>query len=105
MIGGLISALFNFLLGLVATVIQIVVTPLNLLITNALPDLAQGMTAVGQGFQTFFNLFDWVMSLIPVPLLWTFGFCFGIRLVVTNLSISTHALVKVWNVFQKIKFW
>lgn len=105
MIGALISALFNFILGLIATAIQIVVTPLNLLISNALPDLAEGMTAVGQGFSRFFTLFDWVMSLIPPPLLWTFTFCFTIRLVVTHLSISTHVLVKVWNVLQKIKFW
>lgn len=105
MIGALISALFDFMLNLIATIIQIIVAPLNLLISNALPDLADGMTAVGQGFATFFGIFDWALSLIPPPLLWTFAFCFTIRLVVTNLSISTHVLVKVWNVFQKIKFW
>lgn len=105
MIGALISGLFNFLLGLLSTVIQIVVTPLNLLISNALPDLAQGLTAVGSGFATLFTLFDWVLSLIPPPLLWVFAFSFTIRLLVTSLSISTHALIKVWNVLQKIKFW
>lgn len=105
MIGNLISALFNFLLGLVATVIQIVVTPLNLLITNALPDFADGLTAVASGFQTLFSIFNWALDLIPPVLLWTFVFCYGIRFAVTTISISTHTLVKVWNVFQKIKFW
>lgn len=105
MIGAIISGLFNFILGLLSTVIQIVVSPLNLLISNALPDLAQGLTAVGNGFSTFFTLFDWVLSLIPPPLLWVFAFCFTIRVLVVSLSISTHALIKVWNVLQKIKFW
>lgn len=105
MIGALISGLFNFILGFIATVVQIVVLPVNLLITNSMPDLAQGLTAVGTGFQTLFNVFDWVLSLIPTPLLWVFAFCYGIRLTVVTLNISTHTLIKVWNVLQKIKFW
>lgn len=105
MIGALISALFDFVLNLIATVIQIVVWPLNQLIASQIPDLAQGLTAVSTGFQTLFGIFDWVLALVPPPLLWTFAFCYGLRLVVTTISISTHTLVKVWNVFQKIKFW
>ena len=105
MIGWLISSLFNFILGLVATTIQILVSPINALIVAGLPDLAQGLTAVGQGISTLFSIFNWALDLIPPVLLWTFAFCFGIRLAVTTLSISTHTLVKVWNVLQKVKFW
>lgn len=105
MIGALISALFNFILGLVATVIQIIVSPINALIVSALPDLAQGLTAVSDGITTLFSIFNWALDLIPPVLLWTFAFCYGIRLAVTTISISTHTLVKVWNILQKIKFW
>lgn len=105
MIGWLISSLFNFILGLLATTVQIIVSPLNTLITNALPDLAQGLTAVGQGIGTLFSIFNWALDLIPPVLLWTFAFCYGLRLAVTTISISTHTLVKVWNVLQKLKFW
>lgn len=105
MIGALISALFNFMLGLIATIIQIVVSPINLLITNALPDLGNALSAVSSGFTTLFSIFTWALDLIPPVLLWTFTFCYGLRVVLTTLSISTHTLVKVWNVLQKIKFW
>lgn len=105
MIGALISALFNFILGLIATTIQIVVWPLNSVLSNALPDLSQALVAVSNGFTTLFGIFDWVLDLVPPVLLWTFAFCYGLRLTVTTLSISTHTLVKVWNLFQKIKFW
>lgn len=105
MIGALISALFNFILGLVATIIQLLVSPINALIVSALPDLAQGLTAVSQGIATLFSLFNWVLDLVPPVLLWTFAFCYGIRLAVTTISISTHALIKVWNILQKVKFW
>lgn len=105
MIGALISALFDFMLGLVATIIQLLVAPINALIVAGLPDLAQGLTAVGQGVGTLFSIFNWALDLIPPVLLWTFAFCYGIRLAVTTISISTHTLVKVWNILQKIKFW
>lgn len=105
MIGALISAFFNFLLGLVATVIQLLVAPINALIVSGLPDLAEGLTAVSQGIGTLFSLFNWALDLIPPVLLWTFAFCYGIRLAVTTIAISTHTLVKVWNILQKIKFW
>lgn len=105
MIGALISAFFNFLLGLVATVIQLLVAPINALIVSGLPDLAGALSAVGQGVSTLFSIFNWALDLIPPVLLWTFAFCYGIRLAVTTISISTHTLVKVWNILQKVKFW
>lgn len=105
MIGALISALFNFLLDLVATVIQIIVLPVNLLITNALPDLSTSISSVTSGINQLFTTLPWALSILPLTFLNTMAICWGIRLVVGNLSISTKTLVKVWNVFQKIKFW
>lgn len=105
MIGALISGLFNFMLGFIATAIQLVMWPVNQLIIAALPDLAEGLTAVSTGITQLFSIFGWVMDLIPKPLLWTFAFCYGIRLALTTFSLSTKALIKVWNIFQKIKFW
>lgn len=105
MIGALISGLFDFILGLVATVIQLICTPLNLLITNAMPDIATGLSSVSAGFTTLFGILGWALNIVPQPLLWIFAFSYGIKLAVSTISISTHTLVKVWNVFQKIKFW
>lgn len=105
MIGALISALFNFLLDLIATVIQLVCLPLNAIITAALPDLSSSITSVTTGINQLLATLPWALSILPLSFLTTMAVCWGIRLVVGNLSISTHTLVKVWNVFQKIKFW
>lgn len=105
MIGALISGLFNFLLGLVATVIQIVCFPLNAIIEGLLPDFASWISQVSAGITTLLNGLAWPLSLLPVSLLAVFGFCFGLRLIIQSISVSTHTLVKVWNIFQKIKFW
>lgn len=105
MIGALISGLFNFILGLVATAIQIIVWPINQIIIAALPDLSTALTEVSSGINALFSMFGWVMDLLPRPLLATLALCFGIRLAVTTFSISTKTLLRVWNVFQKVKFW
>lgn len=105
MIGNLISALFNFILDLVATAIQLVVLPLNLLISNALPDLTANIATVTSGIQDLMQTIPWALSILPLSFISTLAICWGLKLVVSNISISNHALIKVWNVFQKIKFW
>ena len=105
MIGALISGLFNFILGLVATAIQIVVTPLNVLITNNLPNLADALTGISQGFATLFTFFYWILDIIPPTLLFALGFCASVRLTAVVISRSSHALIRVWNILQKVKFW
>lgn len=105
MIGALISGLFNFVLGLVATVIQIIVLPINALITSALPNFADALTGISQGFNTLFTFFYWILDIIPPTLLFALGFCATVRLAAVVISRSTHTLVRVWNILQKVKFW
>lgn len=105
MIGALISALFNFVLGLIATVIQIVVSPLNALITSSLPNFADALNGVSQGFNTLFTFFYWILDIIPPTLLFALGFCASVRLAAVVISRSSHTLIRVWNILQKIKFW
>lgn len=105
MIGALISGLFNFILGLVATAIQLICWPINQLIISALPDLSNALTEVSSGISTLFSMFGWVMDLLPKVLVVTLAFCFTLRLALTTFSMSTRTLIRVWNVFQKIKFW
>jgi len=105
MIGALISALFNFILDLISTIIQLICLPVNLLITNALPDLASAISSVSSGISQLLQTLPWALNILPLSFLTTLAVCWGIKLAVSNISISTHMLVKVWNVFQKIKFW
>ncbi|MBQ3275140.1 hypothetical protein IJH46_01820 [Candidatus Saccharibacteria bacterium] len=105
MIGNLISALFNFILNLIATVIQLICLPLNLLITNLLPDLSNNIQSVVTGISQLMNTLPWALSILPLTFLNTLAICWGLKLIISNISISTRSLIKVWNVLQKIKFW
>lgn len=105
MIGALLSGLFNLILDLVATLIQIICFPLNALITSLLPDISSSITSVTTGISNLMSYLPWALSILPLSFITTLAVCWTIRLAVANIHISTHALVKVWNVLQKIKFW
>lgn len=99
------KALFNIILNLVATVIQIIVWPVNTVITNTLPDLSDKILSVSNTFNTVFDSITWALGLMPGSVTATLIFICGVEIAKHTIYISTHTLIKVWNVFQKIKFW
>ena len=98
-------ALFNIMINLIATIIQIIVWPINSVINATLPDLSDKITQVSGVFGTVFNYISWALSLIPPSVIAVLSFMLVCEIAKHTIFRSTHALVKVWNVFQKIKFW
>lgn len=101
----MIQAIFKFLMNLLATVIQIIVWPINAVITATLPDLSDKITQVGEVFATVFNTITWATGLIPDSIIATVIFILTVEIAKHTIFTSTHTLLKVWNVLQKIKFW
>lgn len=99
------KVLLDILLGLVATIIQIIVWPINTLMTNAFPDLSSTITDITTTLVSVFNGMSWAISGIPTTLKVTLLFMIGIEIAKHTIFRSTHALIKVWTIFQKIKFW
>lgn len=101
----MIQAIFKFLMDLLATVIQIIVWPINTVITATLPDLSDKIQSVAEVFATVFNTITWATGLIPDSIIGTVIFILTVEIAKHTIFTSTHALLKVWNVLQKIKFW
>lgn len=99
------KALFSLIINLVASVIQIVCLPLNLAVSSALPDLTEKISFVTTQFSTIFNNINWALGLIPPILIETILFVITIEIAKHTIYLSTHTLLKVWNIVQKIKFW
>lgn len=97
--------IFNGIINLLATVIQIVVWPVNAIIVNALPDLTTQINQVSSGINTLFNGMGWSLGLLPPGILGVLTFILTVEIAKHTIYLSTHTLIKVWNVFQKIKFW
>lgn len=101
----MIQAIFQFLMNLLATVIQIIVWPINAIITATLPDLSGKIQSVAEVFATIFNTITWATGLIPDSIIGTIIFILTVEIAKHTIFTSTHTLLKVWNVLQKIKFW
>lgn len=101
----MIQAIFKFLLNILATLVQVVVWPINQIIVNALPDLSDKITQVTNGFNTLFSGISWGLGMLPNSVLVVLVFIVSIEIVKHTIFIGTRSLQKVWTLLQKIKFW
>lgn len=99
------KVLFNIIFNLLATLIQIVCLPLNAIITNALPDLAPKIANITSTLGQVFQNIQWGLGLIPNVVIETLLFIVSVEIAKHTIYVSTHTLIKVWNLFQKLKFW
>lgn len=99
------QALFNIIINLLATVIQLICWPINALITSTMPDLTAQINQVSNGLNDLFTGIGWALGLLPPGILGVLTFILGVEIAKHTIFVSTHTLIKVWNVLQKLKFW
>lgn len=99
------QALFNIILNLLATIVQIVCYPLNLAITNALPDISDKLSTLSSQLSNLFGNFSWAIGWIPLIFREIIVFIIVVEVAKYTCYISIHGIIKVWNLFQKLKFW
>ena len=102
----MIKALLNGILGLAKKLITIVLTPINLLVANLFPNMANAITT----FNTFINTYiggslSYFFSLLPptfrsLLVLW-FTFVIGYY----GFIYTYKGIIKIYEVIQKIKVW
>lgn len=105
MIGALLSGLFNLILNLVATVLQVILLPVNALFTSLFPDFSTQIQNVIQGFSDIMENLGWAISIIPSPIKTTLLFILTIEVSLFVVMKSTRLTAKLWKLLQKIKFW
>ncbi len=105
MIGKLISLLFNFILKIVMTIIQLICLPLNALFDNVFPDFDNYITIINNGLNSAFSSLSWAISILPPMVRQVLLFIFTIELSIILIMKSTRLTAKVWSILQKLKFW
>lgn len=105
MIGKLITALFNFILTIVMSIIQLICLPLNALFSNIFPSFSEKLEQIDNALATAYSGFSWAISIIPPNVRETLLFIFTIELSILVIMRSTYATSKVWKILQKLKFW
>ena len=101
----MIQIIFGTMMNLIATVLQIISYPINLVITNTLPDISDKLTSVINVFGSVFNGMAWALGILPPGVLPVLIFIIMVEIAKHTIFISTHTLIKVWNLFQRLKFW
>lgn len=99
------KALFNIIINLLATIIQLICWPVNQVIVNALPDFSSKISQINTTLTSVFDNMSWALGLIPNSITEVLLFIILVEIAKHTIYISTHALLKVWNIIQKIKFW
>lgn len=99
------KALFNIILDMLATVIQLICWPINAAIETTMPDLSSQILNVTNTLNTVFDSITWALGLIPAPVIVVLLFIIAIEIAKHTIFVSTHTLIKVWSVLQKLKFW
>ena len=100
------KALFNVLFSVITGLVNVVLAPINLLVSNLLPDFSEMVATfyyvlnniIGSGFTYFFSILPpHCRSVVIIYLTFLVSFY--------TVSISAHAILKVYTVIQKIKVW
>lgn len=100
------KAIFNVIFKILKTILNIVLLPINTLIVGVFPDFSNMIskfnnvvsTYIGNGLSYFaYMLPSTARNLIVVYLTFLISYY--------TISYSVHAIIKLFKIIQKIKFW
>ena len=100
------KALLNGILKTIASILSLIVSPINTLISNLFP----GMTQLIGTFNNFVNTYignnlTWFFSLLPPIFKYCLTTWFTFVVSYYGIYFTYKGIVKIFSVIQKIKFW
>lgn len=97
--------LFNGITSILANILSVVMYFPNQLVSSLIPDLTEKISFITNNLSQVFDGLTWALSILPPVLVSTLLFILTLEVAKHTIFTSTHALIKVWNLMQKIKFW
>ena len=102
----MIKAILNGLLSALTGVVSFLLTPVNALVENLFPDMANAIatfnnfvdTYLGSNLAYFFSMFPPIFKSLLVLF---FAFC----IVYYTVYFTYISLIKIFTIIQKVKFW
>lgn len=99
------KAFLKVIIGLLSTIVQIVCLPINLVMTKIMPDLSEKITFVTNNIPSYFDGVGYALSWLPGTLVGILIFIIAVEIAKYTIYLSIHGVIKIWNLFQKLKFW
>ena len=102
----MIKAIINGLLSIITSLVDVFLTPINLLIENLFPDFSNIVNTFNQFVSNYVGgSLSYFFSILPstfksILIIW-FTFVVGYY----SIYYTYTSIIKVFNIIQKIKFW
>lgn len=100
------KALFNVLFSVIKTILNVGLAPINLLVVNLFPDFSNLISTFNNAVNTYIgSTIGYFSSLLPpntrniILLYLTFLISYY------TIVYSAHAIIKIFKIIQRIKFW
>lgn len=102
----MIKALLNGILTIITSILNVFLLPINALFENLFPD----MTSAISTFNNFVNTYvggtlSYFFSILPPIFRGLLVIWFTFLISYYTIYFSYHALIKIWGIIQKVKFW
>lgn len=101
----MIEKIFNVIINLLGSLVQLICFPINAAIVKLMPDLSLNIVEINNNIGTLFDSITWGLGLIPGILKTTLILIVSMEIVRFNIYISTKGILAVINIVKKLKFW
>lgn len=97
--------LLNVVMNLLATVTQVATALPAAAINAAFPDLTDKIHDTTSTIVSFVQSLAWVIDILPVSFKIVLAFIITLEIAKLTVFRSTENLLRLYNLFQKLKFW
>lgn len=102
----MIKAILKGILKMIMSILNIVLLPINSLISNVFPSMSGAISRFNLLVDTYFTSpITWFFHILPPMFRTILGTWFTFVVAYYTIYYSYLAILKIWNVIQKIKFW
>lgn len=101
----MLGKIFDFVISMLANLVQVVVWPINQLMTTLIPDISGKITDVVNGIAGLFTGVTWGLGLLPPVVIVTLLFIISVEIARHTIFISTHVLGLILDIIKRLKFW
>lgn len=102
----LIKALLNGILNVITSLLNIFLLPINALIENIFPDMSSAISTFNNFINTYVGgTLSYFFSILPPIFRGLLVLWFTFVIAYYSVYYTYLAIIKIWSVIQKIKFW
>lgn len=100
------SAIFSVFFKIIVGLVNIVLAPINALVVNLVPDLSNALNTFNSAMiYAFGDGFTYLFSIMPPITRSVIILYLGFLITYYTITISAHAILKVYSIIKQIKIW